>query len=102
MTMSDERHFIDDPLRVTSVVPDFSGMGIEPESGGKQKAQQWIGEQVAALRKQQGMTQEELARRCGLKQNHITRIENGCYNVGIHQVYIIAEALGYELTFRKK
>lgn len=67
----------------------------------KEKLQKQIGQQLAMMRKSKGMTQEELARLCGLTQNHITRIENGCYNVGLYQVHLIARAMGYDIAFKK-
>ena len=35
--MSDDRHFIDDPLMVVNAKPDFSGLGIEPKHKQKKK-----------------------------------------------------------------
>lgn len=67
----------------------------------KEESQKWIGEQLATLRKQKGVSQIELAERTGLTQNHISRIESGRYNVGFYQVQAIAEALGYKITFSK-
>ncbi len=65
----------------------------------KDEAQHWVGQQLATLRKERGVTQTELAERTGLTQNHITRIESGRYNVGFYQVHAIADALGYDITF---
>ena len=53
-----------------------------------------IGQRIAKLRKEQGMTQAELAERTGIQRAHITRIEAGCYSVGIDLLQKIAEALG--------
>ena len=64
-----------------------------------------IGQRIAALRKaiewnddnnisRVGMTQEELAGRCGLAQSHIARIETGRYSVGFDTLQQIANALG--------
>jgi DNA-binding XRE family transcriptional regulator len=64
-----------------------------------------IGQRIAAVRKsvewtdgqgikRKGMTQGELAERCGLAQSHIARIERGYYSAGYDQLQAIAEALG--------
>lgn len=53
-----------------------------------------IGQRIANLRKEQGMTQAELAERTGIQRAHITRIEAGRYSVGIDLLQKIAEALG--------
>ena len=64
-----------------------------------------IGQRIAAIRKSvvwtdsqninhTGMTQGELAERCGLAQSHIARIEAGRYSVGFDTLQQIAEALG--------
>lgn len=67
-----------------------------------------IGKRIAALRKtiewtdaagihRTGMTQGELAERCGLAQSHIARIERGYYSAGFDQLQTIAEALGHRI-----
>lgn len=53
-----------------------------------------IGQRIAQLRKEQGITQAELAERTGIQRAHITRIEAGRYSVGIDLLQKIAEALG--------
>lgn len=71
----------------------------------KQAARHRIGHRIADLRKaikwkdnegktQEGITQAQLAERCGLAQSHIARIENGRYSVGFDQLQVIADALG--------
>lgn len=52
-----------------------------------------IGRRIALLRKEQGMTQTELAERCGIGQGHIARIEAGRYSVGIDTLQKIAAAM---------
>ena len=58
-----------------------------------------IGQRIAHLRKEQGMTQAELAERTGIQRAHITRIEAGRYSVGIDLLDKIAVALGMEVDF---
>lgn len=64
-----------------------------------------IGQRIAEVRKgikwtdgqsirRTGMTQGELAERCGLAQSHIARIEAGKYSVGFDTLQQIAEGLG--------
>ena len=60
----------------------------------KQQTRDRIGQRIAALRKQQGLTQEELAIRAGLQRTHIGRIEAGRYAVTLETVQAIAQALG--------
>ena len=71
----------------------------------KDEERKRIGRRVAEVRKnvewtdgqgirRKGMTQAELAERCGLAQSHIARIEAGKYSVGFDTLQQIAEALG--------
>lgn len=60
----------------------------------KQQMRERIGMRIAALRKQQGLTQEQLAERAGLQRTHIWRIETGKYSVNIETLQALAEALG--------
>lgn len=58
-----------------------------------------IGQRIAALRKEQGMTQVQLGEKCGILGNHITRIEKGRYSVGLDTLAAIAKALGKRIDF---
>ena len=60
----------------------------------KQQTRDRIGARIAMLRKQAGMTQEELAIRAGLQRTHVGRIEAGRYAVTLETVQAIAQALG--------
>ena len=51
-----------------------------------------IGRRIAEIRKENGMTQAQLAERCGLQQAHIARIENGKFSVGLDTLAQIADA----------
>ena len=53
-----------------------------------------IGWRILALRKMQGMTQDELATKAGIQRTHLGRIEAGKYNVAFTTIQAIAEALG--------
>jgi DNA-binding XRE family transcriptional regulator len=58
-----------------------------------------IGRRIAELRKEQNMTQAQLADRCGIAQAHIARIETGRYSVGLDTLAQIATALGRSIDF---
>ena len=58
-----------------------------------------IGKRIAEIRKEQGITQDELAERTGIQRSHITRIEAGKYSVGIDLLQKIADALGKDVDF---
>lgn len=74
----------------------------------KEQERKRIGRRIAEIRKRvewtdnqgvthTGMTQGELAERCGLAQSHIARIEAGRYSVGFDTLQQIAEAFGAEV-----
>ena len=61
----------------------------------KEQAAQRMGQRITALRKMEGISQQELADRAGLTRQHIGRIENGeLVNVAYVTIQQIAEALG--------
>jgi len=65
----------------------------------KTSERQRIGRRIAELRKEQNMTQAQLAERCGIQQAHIARIETGRYSVGLDTLAQIATALGRSIDF---
>lgn len=62
----------------------------------------YIGNLIASKREERGLKQSELAEKTGLKQQHISRIENGRYSTGIDILGRIAEALGCNIIFVDK
>ena len=56
-----------------------------------------FGETLKRLRKQAKMTQEELANKCNMKKQSISRYENGEREPNIRTAKTIAEALGVQL-----
>lgn len=56
-----------------------------------------IGQRIAQLRKEKGLTQEQLSQMTGLDRANIAKIENGRYNTGIDILGKIADALGVEI-----
>lgn len=55
-----------------------------------------IGQRIAQLRKEKGLTILELSEMTGLDNSNIGKIEKGRYNVGIDILGKIADALGAE------
>ena len=53
-----------------------------------------VGRRVKALRKQLGITQQELAKRCEITENYITQIESGRKVPSLKRLGRIAEELG--------
>jgi transcriptional regulator with XRE-family HTH domain len=64
-----------------------------------EQERQRIGQHIAQLRKEQGMTQQDLANRVEMQRSHIARIEAGRYSVGLDTLAAIAQALGKRLAF---
>lgn len=62
----------------------------------------YIGKKIAVIRKQQGITQEQLSKMTGLSQANICRIENGKYNFSIDTIKKIANALNIEFEIKYK
>src|SRR6185312_9405745 len=56
-----------------------------------------IGERLRQLRDDAGLTQEDLAKKVGLKRTSITNVERGRQRLPLHQMLMIADQLGVEL-----
>ena len=61
-----------------------------------------IGGEIAELRIKQGLTQEQLAEKLGIKQQSVSRIELGLFSVGFDMLQKIAEALGGKIIIQDK
>lgn len=59
-------------------------------------------EQVIKARKEQNMTQAELAKRVGTQKSNISRLESGNYNPSLDFLAKVSEALGKSLSVRLK
>ena len=70
---------------------------IEAEQNGTRRS---VIEQYIRCRKQQCMTQAELAKRAGLPRSNITRFESGSYNPSLELLVRIAAALGMSLQMQ--
>ena len=56
--------------------------------------------QLACLRIEKGLTQEELAQRAGVRQPNIARLESGKHQPTLELLRRVAAALGYKLDVR--
>lgn len=59
----------------------------------------YYGQHIAYLRKQRGMTQQQLADAVGVSREHIARIEAGKYSVGLDILVKVAKAMDMKLEF---
>ena len=60
-----------------------------------------LGVMIQELRKEKGLTQEELAQKCGTTKNYISRIENNASDIRLSTLMrIIREGLGRNLQLR--
>lgn len=75
-----------------------------------EQERQRIGQRIAELRKavewtdelgihRKGMTQQQLAERCDIRQSNLARIEGGKYATTIDILSSIASVLGKEIDF---
>lgn len=58
--------------------------------------------QIIAARKEQNITQAELAKRVGTQKSNISRLESGNYNPSLDFLAKVAESLGKSLTVQIK
>jgi len=56
------------------------------------------GIKIKELRKQAGMTQDELSNKSGISQEHISRLENGKFTFNVKTADKLATALGVTLN----
>ena len=63
----------------------------------KEQQRQRIGTDLSVLRKQRGMTQQQVADIAQMQRSHISRIEAGRYSVGFDTLQTIAEALDADI-----
>lgn len=65
-------------------------MAKEPQS----EATRELGVRVRNLREQQGISQEELARRAGVHWTFVSQVERGLRNANLHSLLKFAAGLG--------
>lgn len=59
-------------------------------------------EQIIRARKEQNITQAELAKRVGTQKSNISRLESGNYNPSLDFLVKVAESLGKSLRIQLK
>jgi len=64
----------------------------------KKTVQQKLGERVRQIRKNRGLSQEDLAERCNLDRTYLSGVERGLRNVSIVNIEKIAVALGIDIS----
>ena len=57
-----------------------------------------FGQRIRALRKERGLSQEELAELSGLDRTYISGIERGLRNVALRNIEALAQALGVSMA----
>lgn len=57
-----------------------------------------VGRNVARLRREKGLTQEEVAERSGFSQQYLSGLERGRRNPTVVTLYELAQALGVSHT----
>lgn len=62
-----------------------------------EQERQRIGQDIAQLRKEKGMTQQQVADITQIQRAHIARIEAGRYSVGFDTLQTIAEVLNADI-----
>mgnify|MGYP000863834385 FL=1 len=59
---------------------------------------QQIGQQIVSHRASRGMLQGELASKAGLRQSHLSNIEQGKRNISVEVLAVIADALNCKMA----
>lgn len=80
----------------------YIGYYHQKEEMSKYENRERIGQRIAQLRKEKGLSLRELSDKCGVTYQNINKIENGKYNVGIDILWRIADALGAEIKLTEK
>lgn len=68
----------------------------------KEKERKRMGQRIADLRREKGMTQQAIADGAGLQRCHVARIEAGRYSVGLDTLAAIGEAMDMEIDYVPK
>lgn len=66
----------------------------------QEKIKYAVMQEFVRIRKEQGVTQEELARRTGIARPNIARMENGSYNPTIEMMVRLAAGLDMRLDIK--
>ncbi len=57
----------------------------------------FVGSKIRQLRKERGLTQSELARRIGVQQSDLCRMENGEYKVSLDTLFKVLGVFGMDI-----
>lgn len=57
-----------------------------------------FGKRIRTLRKERGLSQEDLAELCNLDRTYISGIERGFRNVALRNIETLAQALGVSIS----
>lgn len=68
----------------------------------KSKSRWRIGQELKAIREEQGWSTEQVALMADVKESTVEKVEQGAFNVPLDVLAKLANALGYELTFNPK
>jgi len=68
----------------------------------KSKSRWRIGQELKAIREEQGWSTEQVALMADVKESTVEKVEQGVFNVPLDMLAKLANALGYELTFNPK
>lgn len=68
----------------------------------KSKSRWRIGQELKAIREEQGWSTEQVALMADVKESTVEKVEQGAFNVPLDVLAKLANVLGYELTFNPK
>ena len=88
--MSDFRRHLERSLADEDFRAEWDAQSVERE----------VTRQIVEARMEEGLTQRELARRCGMKASNHSRLENGGGNPSVATLAKIARGLGRRLEIR--
>ena len=88
--MSDFRRHLERSLADEDFRVEWDAQSVERE----------VTRQIVEARMEEGLTQHELARRCGMKASNLSRLENGSGNPSVATLAKIAHGLGRRLEIR--
>jgi len=86
--MSDFREHLEQSLQDVDFKAEWDEQEIERK----------IMQQIVEIRINEGMSQKELAEKCGMKQANLCRLENGNGNPSVATLLRIAQGLGRKLV----
>lgn len=98
VSIPDEMDWREATKAVTAIADWLSIYHYQLAMGGEQTAAELIGWQVSSLRRAAGMSQRELAERCGITQQQLARIERANHATSVDTIAAVLEKLGHRLT----